>query len=159
MDINPQFFDECTTNYKQQQLDAREKQVHRDFAWQHLRETVLASTSDRSKLPANFDAPIPELAVVDVSIMEDDYSQDGDEQMSTEGPSISVDDQMMEDPDQSDEIQSYSDNQSYHGYSMQEPRARQQPHITNGPPSAAQGRVDHVRRKSVIPISADVMRE
>lgn len=112
MDLNPQFFDECTANYKQQRLQERQRQRNRDEAWQHLRESVLQNAADKNiKLPDNLMTPIPPLEVADISLLDDeDYSidgltgQDGDEQMSVEGPSMVVDEQMEEGIDQHGEM-------------------------------------------------------
>lgn len=166
MDINPQFFDECTANYKQQRMDDKQRQQNRDVAWQHLKEAVLANTSDHSKLPSNFETPIPVMEIPDISFMEDDYSIEGDEQMSLEGPSM-VTDEQMEDADQAGEMHEFP-NSNHTGFppaaatqqhQQQQQQQQPMPGFSAQGPSAPQGRVDHVRRKSVIPISADVMRE
>lgn len=175
MDLNPQFFDECTANYKQQRLQERQRQVNRDEAWQHLRETILDSTTDRSKLPANFDAPIPPIEVADISLMDDEYSIEGDEQMSMEGPSmdeaqlaamgmgvggIDVNSQGGDHGQGANggRQQHMGEHADEHGELHQFPqRAGVGP---GAPPGAGTpGRGEHVRRKSVIPLSADVMRE
>ena len=124
MDLNPQFFDECTANYKQQRIESaiccsyylaaltspliccreRQRQRNRDEAWQHLRDSILNGNTDKSKLPSNFDLPLPPMDVADVSLMDDDYSIEGDEQMSFEGPSVIMDDTMEEDGDQHVEL-------------------------------------------------------
>lgn len=174
MDLNPQFFDECTANYKQQRLQERQRQVNRDEAWQHLRETILDSTTDRSKLPANFDAPIPPIEVADISLMDDEYSIEGDEQMSMEGPSmdeaqlaamgtgvggIDVNSQGGEHGQGANGgHQHMGEHTDEHGELHQFP---QRGGVGPGAPPGAgtPGRGEHVRRKSVIPLSADVMRE
>lgn len=119
----------------------------REEAWQHLRECAMSNASDKSKLPSNFDAPIPPVEIADISLLEDDYSLEGDEQMSMEGPSINLEDH-MEDGDEHVEMQTFPQ------------RGGGLAGVTGqGGAAGPGGRAEHVRRKSVIPISADVMRE
>lgn len=154
MDLNPAFFDECTANYKQQRLQDRQLQQHRDEAWIHLRETVLQNAKDPSQIPANINDPIPSIELGDITLLDDDYSFEGDEQMSMEGGNTTMDEQAAEmhlvqgqgmDHDESNEdIVPDVATVDQHG------------ELRNFPQRA---RVDHVRRKSVIPLNDDVMRE
>lgn len=153
MDLNPAFFDECTANYKQRRMQDRQLQRHRDEAWLHLRETVMQNAKDPSQVPANINDPIPSIELGDITLMDDDYSFEGDEQMSMEGGNMTMDDQGadmhivpgqgMENEESFDEI---ADN-----HAIDQHREMQ-----NFPQRA---RGDHVRRKSVIPLNDDVMKE
>lgn len=154
MDLNPAFFDECTANYKQQRLQDRQLQRHRDEAWVLLRETVLKNAKDPSQIPSNINDPIPSIELGDITLLEDDYSFEGDEQMSMEGGNMTMDDQSeqmqmtqgqgMDHDESNDEIAADTNTVDQHG------------ELRNFPQRA---RADHVRRKSVIPLNDDVMRE
>ena len=154
MDLNPAFFDECTANYKQRRLQDRQLQRHRDEAWVHLRETVLQNARDPSQIPANINDPIPSIELGDITLLEDDYSFEGDEQMSMEGGNMTLDEQGaemhlvqgqgMDHEESNDDIMPEAGSVDQHG------------ELRNFPQRA---RADHVRRKSVIPLTDDVMRE
>jgi hypothetical protein len=51
---------------------------------------------------------MPAMEVGDISLMDDDYSLEGDEQMSMEGPSVNLDDTMEESTDEHVEMVSRS---------------------------------------------------
>lgn len=160
MDLNPQFFDEMTSRYKDERIAERQRQQHRDVAWEHLRENVLRDNKDTAILPANINTPMPPMEVADISLMEDDYSLEGDEQMSMEGPSL-VMDERMEEGDQHQEMVSCASARlkGYINEVFVDLLLVIQQQFANTNQRQAPQRGDHVRRKSVIPISADVMRE
>ena len=121
-----------------------------------LRTTVLQTTADPSKLPTNLNDPIPSIELGDITQLEDDYSFEGDEQMSMEGPNLSMDEQgdsmhmgagvggtSFQDEDSQNEI-------------AETGQLDQHREMQNFP---QRSRSDHVRRKSVIPLNDDVMRE
>lgn len=153
MDLNPAFFDECTANYKQRRLQDRQLQRHRDEAWSHLRETVMQNAKDPSQVPANINDPIPSIELGDITLLEDDYSFEGDEQMSMEGGNMTMDDQGAEMhivPGQGMENDESFDD-------ISDGNATDQHREMQNFPQRARG--DHVRRKSVIPLNDDVMKE
>jgi hypothetical protein len=153
MDLNPQFFDECTADYKQRRLQDRQLQRQRDEAWLRLRETVVQNVTDPSKVPANINDPIPSIDLGDITQLEDDYSFEGDEQMSMEGGNLTME-------DQGDSLnlgggQGMQNEESHDDVS----EAHQADQIAEMQSFPQRARGDHVRRKSVIPLNDDVMRE
>ena len=171
MDLNPPFFEEVRESYKQQKLQERQRQSNREEAWSALRESVLERCGgDTSKMPSNFNQPIPPMDIGDTSTIDgdDDYSfmqqtangqaglMEGDEQMSMEGPSM-------------DEGQ-----MAAMGIGGQEQYGQQQQHMDEGQddqhgdmhqfpgrpgggvPQGGQ-RIDHTRRKSTVPMSQELL--
>ena len=174
MDLNPPFFEEVRESYRQQKLQERQRQINRDEAWLALRESVLERCGgDASKAPSNLMQPIPPMDIGDTSVIDtdDDYSfmqqaaagqagvMEGDEQMSMEGPSM--DEGQMAAMGIGGQGQ-YQQQQQQHDMDDGQDDQHGDMHQFPGRPGASGnggGSGAHVRRKSVIPISQDVMRE
>ncbi|RXK41298.1 protein phosphatase 2 (formerly 2A), regulatory subunit B' [Tremella mesenterica] len=153
MEINPEVFDQCQTNYKRQRRLDWEKSVARYDEWVELREQAI--TSHKSTHPSE---PIPAFLTEPLPARPEDFVEDNMPDLSAELTANGFDasESFTLDRSMADDIVPVADP----GMDRPSPTSPVGMALhANGPASPTPTGGPHLRRKSVLPIDPAVMRD